>query len=251
MAFFDDLPNKDLTPRSILETSQQDEANAKGLAAAVQRARKVMAPIRLDRWTQEFAKLAKHAEQPRVDRVATWYAAHIGEAYLPQAYSAATFRKRFIEIETAMQRAEQQPCDPKFITEEAHALQRTMGYAWPDHVGTLEDELVCIQTTLTNYAKWLAALQRARKAAVDPQRFNLLDGVYNYCHPDPREHCLEWLANVHRMAWEMEGYRGKLRKAGWRADHKRWIGQLREWAGQLTHNEDNWRLVEEAVSANS
>lgn len=53
-------------------------------------------------WTSEFDKLLKAVNAARVLRVLDWYCSNHTQAYMPQAFSAEQFRKKFESIEAKM-----------------------------------------------------------------------------------------------------------------------------------------------------
>jgi hypothetical protein len=55
-----------------------------------------------------FAKFrrAENLEKRRIKEVLHWYSDNIGKAYVPVAYSAETFCKKFLAIEDAIERSQ-------------------------------------------------------------------------------------------------------------------------------------------------
>lgn len=58
------------------------------------------------RWTTTFNNMLKEdgREKKRIRKVLEWYIKHYGESFIPEARCANTFRKKFCEIESAMNR---------------------------------------------------------------------------------------------------------------------------------------------------
>ena len=59
-------------------------------------------------WAKQFQLLRTKdgASKDRIKKALLWYIDHFGESFVPQAFSAAAFRKKFLQIESAMRRAE-------------------------------------------------------------------------------------------------------------------------------------------------
>lgn len=57
-------------------------------------------------WAKSFELLSKieGVANERIENALSWYADHIGEAYVPVVESGDSFRKKFLSIEAAMQR---------------------------------------------------------------------------------------------------------------------------------------------------
>ena len=83
------------------------EVAAKKLYLALDRKRKLMNPrsFNLKAWARHLGNaIAQLQDGTRFERVLDWYCKHIGEPYIPRAYSAGSFREKFIQIEEAMER---------------------------------------------------------------------------------------------------------------------------------------------------
>jgi hypothetical protein len=79
---------------------------AQKLRAALVKHRRMTTAWSSVRWAHQFELLAKFIPDPaRIDRVLDWYCSHIGEQYVPVAYNAEEFRRKFIPIEDAARRA--------------------------------------------------------------------------------------------------------------------------------------------------
>jgi len=71
---------------------------------ALQKKRKIYRRVSVHLWEKEFQKLIQEAGKEKVLTVLKWYIKHIGEKYIPSAYSARTFREKFPQIEDAKNR---------------------------------------------------------------------------------------------------------------------------------------------------
>ena len=73
------------------------------LHAALKKKRKIMREPNNQMWLASFRGLIQDvSDAKRVRRVLRWYCQHIGEQFVPKAFSAASFREKFIDIEDAM-----------------------------------------------------------------------------------------------------------------------------------------------------
>ena len=78
---------------------------AKQLKTALQKKNKLMRRSAVSKWATEFKKFQKdtEVEWSRIQSVMSWYCDHIGQEYLPRAYSAASFCDKFNQIEDQME----------------------------------------------------------------------------------------------------------------------------------------------------
>lgn len=88
------------------DTTTQDLQLAGRLAEAVRKHRKVMRPIYVKNWAKEFAKLRTidKLTPDQITIVLDWYVRHFNKPYIPQAYSASSFRGKFEAILRAQER---------------------------------------------------------------------------------------------------------------------------------------------------
>ena len=77
--------------------------------------RKVFRKVNKTNWAKEFRDLRCRdgVDKKRIKTVLAWYIKHIGDEYIPTAFSASGFRDKFIKIEDAMERIQK---DPKYQT---------------------------------------------------------------------------------------------------------------------------------------
>ena len=99
MPFFEMTPPPDVNPIDL--------ANAEALASAIRARALFQRPYRMTTWAEAFRKLrvVDQVDEARLSNVLKWYCAHIGGEFIPQAYSADGFRKKFLPIEQAYKRS--------------------------------------------------------------------------------------------------------------------------------------------------
>lgn len=80
------------------------------LSEVVQKARRKYRKISIKQWSAQFRDLylKDKIEKERIKKVLYWYVGHFKEKYVPKAYSARSFRERFVDIELAMKRESRQ-----------------------------------------------------------------------------------------------------------------------------------------------
>jgi hypothetical protein len=79
---------------------------AKRLAHVVQASRKVMRKFQTSKWATSFRdlRLIDKVEEKRITKVLDWYCEHMGEDYVPQAFSGEGFRSKWLQLEAGMLR---------------------------------------------------------------------------------------------------------------------------------------------------
>ena len=131
-----------------------DERLAKKLFECLLNKRKIMRSVKINKWSRVFKSIRTEEgiEKPRIKEVLNWYIDHISEKYIPQAYSAQSFKDKFFKIETAMER--NKPKEKIEITEDATDIYNKLKtYGWPK--GSKNDLEEAIQITLNNYRVFL------------------------------------------------------------------------------------------------
>jgi len=90
--------------------SEWDERAAQEFAKVVSSHRKVQKNSDLRRWANVFRQMREVDKTPEeeIRKTIVWYRKHIGEEYVPEAYSAAAFREKFNEgkFASAMRRSQ-------------------------------------------------------------------------------------------------------------------------------------------------
>ena len=81
-----------------------DRADAKQLRDALAAKRKLSATPNREAWARRFAALRAAVGDARLTSALRWYCANVGKPYVPQAFCAESFQKKFVAIEAAMAR---------------------------------------------------------------------------------------------------------------------------------------------------
>lgn len=75
-------------------------------------------------WANDFRLLKEKdgVDSQRIKKVLTWYRKNIGGQYVPEAFSASTFRSKFLKLESALERQKNPP-------KNGQAKKTTIGYS--------------------------------------------------------------------------------------------------------------------------
>jgi hypothetical protein len=93
----------------LSKTKKQDRFYYKRsiqLSNALKSKRKIFRKLNIDKWSIEFKKLhiEDEVKKSKIKEVLSWYVKHIGEDFVPEVYSAKSFRLKFEKIVSAMER---------------------------------------------------------------------------------------------------------------------------------------------------
>lgn len=194
------------------------------------------------RWADEFYKLRSHHAPDEIDAALTWLELNLTGKYVPKVFSAASFRRKFPQLLEAMRRSGDD-LEGIEITEDARRVACNLGgLIWPKD--EKKDEPKAIQASLNNYRAWLNRLRAAKVR--HPDRAGLIDCLLAL-GGDPIGFVESWFARLHRSAWEVEGWAGKLGRHVVRIDSPKFRkivnGWLQEYLGQGEHWDKLERLL--------
>src|SRR5690349_18182499 len=68
------------------------------LANAIQKYQPHKRKFQLAKWKDEFSKLTNEVSQETISRILDWYISHIGEEFVPEAFSGKSFRIKFHQL---------------------------------------------------------------------------------------------------------------------------------------------------------
>lgn len=86
-------------------------------------------------WAKTFSLLRKElkGDESRIGLVLSWYCTNLSKPFMPQAYCASSFRKKFLAIESAMKGSAANAAQVKTeLGEQVHNAVRHIG--WPEHI---------------------------------------------------------------------------------------------------------------------
>ena len=127
MGFFAELE----TTKSNSRFTDFDYAAAKRLRKAIIDGKFIFSrPGSLDSWANEFYLLRKSEKEEVINKVLDWYIKNIGGEYIPQAFSAAAFRKKFAAIMMSCNRKSNQIHSRDLNEDEQELFNQTRLWDW-------------------------------------------------------------------------------------------------------------------------
>lgn len=152
---------------------QQEEASqptseasqlASRLGNALRAKRKVKRRVDITKWAKDFESLIKEYGHPQVDQVLSWYIENIGKEYVPEAYSAKTFKDKYLAILKAGTLA---PVNVEVSPLAQEIAEHLALKAWPAGAEMQLPSLV--QRSLDNYIIFLKQIEALKNKKGIPQ----------------------------------------------------------------------------------
>lgn len=231
------------TPKST--ATEFDHATATRLRSEICKAQARTIPYSRTRWADEIRKLRESLSdgaESRITQVLDWYVRHIGKEYIPVAFSAEAFRRKFDQIEAAAKRAEART-PTATITDEARSIvKRLTMKQWP--TGSGADLATVVQLSLNNYRDFLTKVRQAnpvRKATKDFQK-HILD-KWRYVE----DAIQSWFTTVWDRLKRWKDWNGSLAQWVWRFDRDEVTAVGRSLASRYTGMVDCWDDLKSAV----
>lgn len=134
------------------------EQAAKKLEQIIREHRKLQATPNPKQWVREMEMLLKEVgDTARIKKTIKWYAKHIGEPYVPQAYSAKSFREKFHSIESklemgGLEKAAQHADSFEPTEQDREVFELLENETWPK--GCKSQLLEVIHHSLVNAKQW-------------------------------------------------------------------------------------------------
>lgn len=188
------------------------------------------------KWADEFRVLRDTLDQDtdRLEAVLSWYCDHAGEEYVPEAFSAGSFRGKFLAVEQQMKRRLADAPLP-LSPEAKEVLVRVDHLVWPK--GAKMGLPNMVQRSLDNYIAFGNQLRAFSNQMFEvPGHPTLLRLQYAHIHSKVKGVYLggnvstirQWVERVHELV----------------ADWDDWSGNLKPWAWSVTH-----KLVQQDVES--
>lgn len=229
-----------------------DETNAQHLIATVRTklpGKRVQAPS----WAKQFALLRKSVDEERIRQVLNWYQDNIGGQYVPQAYSAKSFREKFLQIEKAMER------DPEYegeISDQARALadQIAQAYDWPK--GSARQLARCIDRDIEFYKEFLEDLKDTinhltytdlPKGGVKLRKVRRFAQWLRRDLPPVRMFVLDWYKQTNQRVIGWDNWSGELQPLSIHKDIKRFNKMGRQAATTWGGDPKRWDKLMEVM----
>lgn len=163
-------------------------------------------------WSRHIAALHTHDgyDPNTVYEVAKRYLLHLGEKYIPQAFSGRSFRSKFADIRRAIIRLSGK--DPEevllVISEKALELKKDIEEFLPENHPN--DLLPLIQKSIDNARDLLKRLDRLRSFHSEFPVYRYLEIVKDYIPESPELIIEEWFNGILEKYMYWEEWNGKL-----------------------------------------
>lgn len=194
------------------------------------------------RWADEFRMLRSHRTPAEIERALAWLELNLTSEFCPKVFSASSFCRKFPQIQAAMSRGTDRwdSLPDVEITDEARRVERNLGgLIWPGD--EKRDELRAIQVSLNNYRAWLNLLREAKVR--HPDKAGLFECLLAL-GTDPSGFVECWFMRLHRVAWEVEGWAGKLARHVVRTDSPKFRKVINGWLQEYLGEGDHWEKLE-------
>jgi hypothetical protein len=246
-----EISKKDKSPPSAYQIHC-----AKKLRKALEKSPVFLTPFRLSGWAKEFRMLEKalDGDRGRLDGVLDWYVLNIKKPFVPEAYSAKSFRAKFQKISDARAR-DSEICTSVDISDDATKIFTSVSkLGWPK--GTKAELLPAIQKSLDNYSYFAELMGGLKEQAKGYEQLKPKDRVAS---PEFRRLCKfalylkvgnpvsvveDWFRQVHsRISFdEWKGH--NLKNWVWTHDHKMFQEQWRTKAAEYGYDAGFDKLME-------
>lgn len=200
------------------------------------------APIRTKTWCKEIELLRSKHSKKEIFRVLSWYIEHIQDAYTPHAFSAKSFREKFDQLCTAMNR------DPDSVelSEEAKEISALLlPMYWPH--GTDVDIGITVQRSLDLYTPFYKRISDfALEPNLTPRTRRILDHILFHRILPPRLFILNWMRAVRAELMDWSSWKGSLFSFVCDPRGERFQKMGRMWAYRYCHDSSTWdKLLKE------
>lgn len=194
-------------------------------------------------WAQEFRRLHdEEVNETYSGEVLDWFCAHIGQEYVPQTWSAKSFRLEFSKVEAAMERDRKR--NP-VVTVSANAtkiVNRIKHLHWPK--GSATQLPIVVQLSIDKIQKFRKHL--LNRVMPDSPLASLSGKVRAAVRA--YEHVIEVYLknNVYRRIAHWEKWNGNLIPYAWSPQSESVMANGRELAKKFTGKSENWdKLLKE------
>lgn len=204
--------------------------------------RKMMRRPNPKSWAKIFTTLETQLGRKRVHGVLKWYRAHLGEEFVPVAYSAQAFADKFLRIEESMKRTNKryQAAEPIVPTEEETKVMQDLEIlTWPKGAGATLP--ASVRESLAQYHSWEKVLRRFRTTHRDDHTYcRFIDQLYASMFLSPRSFLLVWYQKIYDKAQNWEGWIPDLMREAWRPTHPEFQRMGRAEASAYFGNSMKW-----------
>lgn len=220
------------------------------LSAILQDANKLRRQLNADQSSKYFKALRNQTDLTSIQSALDWLADNIKDPYTPKIRSAKSLFQKFSKLQAAIERERATPERDKtiIISPQAAYIANYLGLFWPNQ--EKQDELQFLQASLANYEDYVARLRRAYTeefAANKTSRDTRLLKFFLDRAGAPQHQIREYAADVHRIAWSWEGWRGNLLRWVWSLNSKRVHRQMQQQANEWCAQPQRWLWIKERL----
>jgi len=210
----------------------------------------------LKNWANSFRLLRKEVGEEDLIEVLEWYCSHVGEEFVPVAYSASSFRNKFVRIQDAMNRSRKRkqskpsfsfsPKERKEITHILTYLSSTLN--WPKDSSKelpflIEEAFFIYRNFRTKLYKMKIGLVRcpAPKKRIVQIIYDLLPSTSSFVR--------EWCEQGHSRIANWDEWSGNVNMLRFSLDHKLFAKQCKSLLSSLGRNkpDQDWKDIQELV----
>lgn len=237
------------------------------LSKAIARKKGLHKKWNLNNWESHFKKLRSidKIKRSRIIVVLKWYVLNIGKKYVPEVYSASSFRSKFLRVESAMERTGDKELEKGFmeiniskngqemIEVEKVCHELNILY-WPKGSQSSVKKTVCV--SMNNYIAFLKShrtlLFLLKKNKTDLCKFekeslfrfvSYLDGKLT----NSSQFIAKWMKDVNRDIVNWETWSGDLSQMVFSQNSKKFQMIGCNWASEYCGNSDRWFLYMEEI----
>lgn len=215
--------------------------------------------IRLELWAVEFKRLLAKRDRSEVWKVLDWYIDNLGQEYVPDAFSAESFRKKYERIEVSM-------CsdpDAVEVSKEGESILNLLKQTWWPKGADIELPVV-VQKSFGNYSKFLDSLKKLKafvneRQAKCPDEEDKMAVKYRRLHlflnhlfttgkvQNPIPFVTNWFLMINNSVVSWPAWEGGLGRYIWKATSPRFQQIARNWSAEWARDSRLWDMVEEML----
>lgn len=235
-----------------------DLKRASILKAALQKHLKAIRPISIKVWAKDFSKLrlVDKLTKKEIRETLDWYVSHFNEDYVPQAYSASGFRKKYFAIRRAMLRTVNIPTK---VSEEAVLIvDSLLALTWPK--GTKNELPITVQMSLKAYSDFIESRSKAGDSIARGEhkvrggslrQFVGFHAHMEYVLTSPKSFVLQWMRQLNDRLESWEEWSGNLRSMAFNVKSKQFQRMGRIWAQDYCQDPARWDFYLENIHADN
>lgn len=247
-----------------------DISKAKLLVKAVQHTHKLSRGFSIQKWAACFTglRVLDKIKRSRISKVLSWYISNMNQKFIPEAFSAVSFRRKFLRIESAMKKQRKNNDDshggflPLFCDQKNKASDSAVSiaeklsiYYWPK--GSCNSVLETVSTSLEEFHRFEMKFKRLCHTLeiqdIDLSRIERRQ-LSRFCEylretiPSSAHFIEQWLLTVNRQIQNWDDWEGDLYTMRFQIKSKRFQRMGYSWASDFCGSSDRWVLFMEELS---